>query len=79
MGKVKPGGGMENCGAIMPGGPGGKLGVGTKGAAGMMGGTKLEAMVDAAGEKPETGTVGGMLSFVAYNEYFINSTKSILK
>lgn len=52
---------MENCGGIMPGGPGGKLGGGIKGAAGIMDGTKLDAIFVADGN-PVTAPGGVMPS-----------------
>lgn len=66
IGKVKPGGGMENWGGIIPGGPGGKLGGGMKGAVGIMGGTKLDARFDVADGNPVTAAGGGIPSFEAW-------------
>lgn len=58
---------MENCGGIIPGGPGGKLGGGMKGAVGIIGGTKLEAIFGVAGGNPGTAAGGGIASFEACN------------
>lgn len=49
----------------MPGGPGGKLGGGMNGAAGMIGGTNVEAMLGVAGGNPGTAADGGIPSFEA--------------
>lgn len=51
----------------MPGGPGGKLGGGMKGAAGIIGGgTKLDARFVVAGGNPVTVAGGGIPSFEAW-------------
>ena len=54
---------MENCGGIIPGGPGGKPGGGIKGAAGRIGGTKVDAIFGVPGGNP--GSAGGIPSFDA--------------
>lgn len=57
---------MENCGGIIPGGPGGKLGGGINGAVGIIGGTKLEAIFGVADGNPGTAAGGGIPSLEAY-------------
>lgn len=53
---------MENCGGIIPGGPGGILGGGINGVAGIIGGTK------AGGAGGNPGTAGGRVpSLEAYH------------
>lgn len=58
---------MENCGGIIPGGPGGKLGGGMKDAVGIIGGTKPGVILGVAGGNPGTAAGGGIPSFDAYN------------
>lgn len=64
IGKPNPGGGMENCGGIPIGGPGGNPGGGMNGADGKIGGTNVEAMFGAGGY-PGIAAGGGMPSFDA--------------
>lgn len=62
IGNPNPGGGIENWGGIIPGGPGGIAAGGINGAAGIIGGTK------AGGAGGNPGTAGGVIpSLEAYS------------